>query len=466
MIFLPPGFGTVNLIRPTSYFFIIIMSHHNSSRTSSVARSVLARVTRHSSSRFSSCNSIQLRSKPILLEEESHNYHQDYFTDPINSILSTINNQEDEVLFKTTKPVDANEICTYLSFVPTFQIIGSIQQLLHVKKATDRAKEISTQHEPFFHNSSHSQADAEDLLQRAATKLKLDDNQAKELLKLLTILFPESKLPKSLKSTACDQKGYTVLWIDSCSCGNFVYAGDEEETYQCVHCRKPRYSRCSKQSCHAVFNCSHKVSRTPSDQLNYRPLSLLFMQLLSFELFHTAINYEAYPSTIYNNTDDFLIDISSGENAKTAKNAMKESFLSAKQDDSFPDCIPINLLFSINFDGAQVYNSVVVDFAPLFITIENLPPSLRYIIGIGMFTVSLFTKNMHSGCYDFILHDCFVQELKMFEEGILMTVNNQKYFVQARVILHRYDTKALEAITKTKGTGGKLGCRKCRQMPG
>ena len=190
------------------------------------------------------------------------------------------------------------------------------------------------------------------------------------------------------------------------------------------------------------------------------------MQLLSFELFHTAINYEAYPSTLYNNTDDLLIDISSGENAKTAKNAIKERFLSAKQDDSFPDCIPINLPLSINFDGAQVYNSVVVDFAPLFITIENLPPSLRYIIGIGMFTVSLFTKKMHSGCYDFILHDCFVQELKMFEEGILMTVNNQKYFVQARVILHRYDTKALEAITKTKGTGGKLGCRKCRQMPG
>ena len=83
-----------------------------------------------------------------------------------------------------------------------------------------------------------------------------------------------------------------------------------------------------------------------------------------------------------------------------------------------------------------------------------------------MFTASLFTKKMLSGSYDFILQDCLVQELQLLEKGILMTVKGQAYFVQARVILHRYDTKALEKITRTKGTGGKLGCRKCRQMPG
>jgi len=126
----------------------------------------------------------------------------------------------------------------------------------------------------------------------------------------------------------------------------------------------------------------------------------------------------------------------------------------------------INLLLGINFDGAQVYSTTTCDFSPLYISIENLPPILRSKVGMGMFMLSLFTKKLHSKCYDFIFYDCLTKELHEFEKGMLIHTENKTYFVQARLIIHRYDTKSFEYICNVQGTASLNGCTKCDLCPG
>ena len=103
---------------------------------------------------------------------------------------------------------------------------------------------------------------------------------------------------------------------------------------------------------------------------------------------------------------------------------------------------------------------------PLYISIENLPPILRSKVGMGMFMLSLFTKKLHSKCYDFIFYDCLTKELHEFEKGMLIHTENKTYFVQARLIIHRYDTKSFEYICNVQGTASLNGCTKCDLCPG
>ena len=123
-------------------------------------------------------------------------------------------------------------------------------------------------------------------------------------------------------------------------------------------------------------------------------------------------------------------------------------------------------MLGINFDGAQVYSTTTCNSSPLFVSIENLPPTLRRKVGIGMFMLSLFTNKMHSKCYDFIFYDCLTKELSEYEKGKLIHAGNKSYFVQARLIIHRYDTKAFEYICNVQGTASLSGCSKCGQCPG
>lgn len=353
-----------------------------------------------------------------------------------------------------------------LAYDKNFDIKNEISQMSYKRSEIARSRSIATTEGSFGANSLLSEAEAYGRFKSLILKLKLDHYQSTELLKELKSLFPANNIPPKIHSDSEENIGSDVLWFDCCQCENFIYAGNNSILFSCKLCKALRYRPC--RSCGAKTHCNHKKQyRTAiAEPISYRPLIGIFSNLLASDQFIKAISYKSYPSYVYEN-EDLYVDIVSGRNAKVSMQEMQENYNLFMQQQQFNQCfVPINLLLSVNFDGAQIYKTKVTNFTPLIVTLENLPPPLRNSVGIGMFTISLFTKSTKSSCYKFILHDCFVQELKLLEQGVKMTISGRMYYVQARLILHRYDTKALESVCKIQGTGSYAGCQKCAQVPG
>ncbi len=55
----------------------------------------------------------------------------------------------------------------------------------------------------------------------------------------------------------------------------------------------------------------------------------------------------------------------------------------------------------------------------------------------------------------------FVNELLYLMEGTVVKVKGQEYFIQARLIMHCYDSRGLEGILQLQGSNSYAGCSLC-----
>jgi hypothetical protein len=85
--------------------------------------------------------------------------------------------------------------------------------------------------------------------------------------------------------------------------------------------------------------------------------------------------------------------------------------------------------------------------------------------GAGLFSLSLLAVEPGSKAECFVM-DLFVQELKMLYDGFRVHINGQDYFVQARIVSHVYDTRAVEKVLNSQSAGSTAGCPFCRLVPG
>lgn len=58
----------------------------------------------------------------------------------------------------------------------------------------------------------------------------------------------------------------------------------------------------------------------------------------------------------------------------------------------------------------------------------------------------------------FLIRDCFIKEMLSLYDGVELTVGKQSYFIQARVILHGYDTRALQPVLRASMESKKFSC--------
>jgi len=102
------------------------------------------------------------------------------------------------------------------------------------------------------------------------------------------------------------------------------------------------------------------------------------------------------------------VDILEGTSAEKNMNEMKMKYSNLGNKDSY---IPVNLLFSMFFDGVQIYKSKASVFWPLFITILNLPPSFRSTPHAGIFLSSIFTCKIKYflNHISFIISECLLR---------------------------------------------------------
>jgi hypothetical protein len=199
----------------------------------------------------------------------------------------------------------------------------------------------------------------------------------------------------------------------------------------------------------------------------------LIKDLLSFDLFISAINYKHFnphgilieslhhgskkgESTIYS-------DVLDGESARFHLRAMQRKAAPMEAQ----GMVAINLLLGYNYDGCQPFSTKAVNFWPMTLSILNLPPNLRKKPGMGMFLLSIYHLSTgETYVEDFLHRDCFVKELLLLYDGFTMEVNDKSYFVQARLICHGYDTKAAEHVLRVQASGSLAGCPFCRLVTG
>jgi hypothetical protein len=271
-----------------------------------------------------------------------------------------------------------------------------------------------------------------------------------ELMLLLNYLFPKDKgfnLPIRLsrksnyKSTVSDNSNADlgVLQYDTCENRCMVYAFDHLNSTCCQSCKKER-----------------KSTRINKYTVSYRPLTVIFYRLLSTSGFLHAINYCTHGHSSRNH----IRDVQEGENFKKHWKDMDSNYDRILERDN--TLVKVNLLLSEFHDGIQVTSSKYIKFAPLIISILNLPPTYRSNVGVGSFLSFINLDKGKSSNIEKFLFQCLVDELKRFYKGVIMCVKGVNYFVQARLIMHVGDTKELEHLLKMNPCANSFdGCCFC-----
>jgi hypothetical protein len=287
----------------------------------------------------------------------------------------------------------------------------------------------------------------------------LSNQSAVSLLDFIKKLLPDSNLlPSSININVNDVQHQkpdaancnSVIEFENCNCGQTIYVAKNKDLNQCPICRFGRYS-------------NNKDKRYPISLMNYRSIIMILYQLLQTNEFYNTIQNVKYKDT----RNHFYSNVMDGEVATKHMREMNEKFENHKIMQQNDNIKPVNLLLCLQFDGAQVFHHSVRNFWPMLITILNLPPTLRKEIGVGTFLISLFTAYNKSISEKFLFYKLLLPELQQLYEGILLPpINGVTYCVQARLILHCYDSRALEHVLNVHGSGSEIGCSLCRLAPG
>lgn len=297
-------------------------------------------------------------------------------------------------------------------------------------------------------------------------KYQIPPDAVLEILLLTKSIAPSVNLPfhetvhgnnrLDIKKYICDTN--SSIHIDVCEAECMIFIGNNKHRLYCSECNTKRYYDCTETSCKnkSYELCNHS-NRRPRKTIIYRPIIPLLAQLLSYEFFLDALNYKYCKPDFESNKYEYM-DVLDGSNAKEALAEMKGIFEEKNLNETH---IPVNLLFGIFYDGIQLYHTKTVHFWPCFLTILNLPPSMRNEIGVGMFLCTIYTGLMGSPPERFIIEHCVIKEFLSLRQGLSWCINGKYYFVQARLIHHFLDTKALGQELNVQKTGSYAGCPLC-----
>lgn len=220
----------------------------------------------------------------------------------------------------------------------------------------------------------------------------------------------------------------------------------------------------------AYQSCRHSLStRTPRKQTFYRLLLTLVYDLLNTRFFLDWLKNVSYDySSDFVDNDKYIFDVLDApyfkQNLKEMHQLFQSKYRLPRATPQQKATVEVNLLFFFSYDGVKVRNRGESVFWPGFLTIANLPPTLRNRSGIGTFLILLNTVRNATVEADVIQH-CYIAELKILLKGMECSIGGIDYFVQARLVHYAYDTKALEHMMCYSAMGYS-GCPLCRCVPG
>jgi hypothetical protein len=225
---------------------------------------------------------------------------------------------------------------------------------------------------------------------------------------------------------------------------------------------------CKKRYNNPSIKCSHRTSYATVD---YRPLIPLLISIVEDEEFRAALSFKH--EDIDYKEQDMLVDILNSDTWLKHKEQM-HLFFERKKSLSEVDIEEISLCLSFNYDGVQPFRRRSISCSPLGITIHNLPPIWRAIMGMGTYILSILTESDEKACAPFcrgvehfIIRDCLVEELISLYYGINLTLQSGKIvYLQARFLQLVCDGVQNQSTLKMQGHNSKAGCGLCGEMKG
>lgn len=159
--------------------------------------------------------------------------------------------------------------------------------------------------------------------------------------------------------------------------------------------------------------------------------------------------------------DGIMRDCLDGASARFALQGIRD-----KHSNEDYQVIPI--LLAASYDGLQVHKHRANNAWILCVTILNLPPNMRYTLGVGTFIVAIIPCLVGSQAEEQVL-SLLVDELLLLDRGLLVEnpeVRDQRCLVTARLVQQIFDTKALQKVLQVQGPGARSGCAICRCIAG
>jgi len=281
----------------------------------------------------------------------------------------------------------------------------------------------------------------------------------------------------SAENVVSDVKKYSrkvSRWIQFDQCENdcCVFVGNLDTAYFCPTCDYPRFRPCTRSECKGkgTDTCTHlrNDDGIAWKSFYYRMLIPLIVDLINTKCFVSALHYQNETMESGTGCRDFYSDILDGEVAKEHLNSMVENFKAwCNETKNNATSIPINLLFMQFYDGGQLFKYATCNFWGLFTSILNLPPTYRGKVGISQFLSAIY-GGTHGNAEKFLFTDLYCEELRSLYEGFeYVSPSGKRYFIQARLIFHSMDTKALEPILcMHSASTSRYGCPYCRNAHG
>lgn len=267
------------------------------------------------------------------------------------------------------------------------------------------------------------------------------------------------------------RKGSRWIAINQCQNDCCVYVGRLTGQFACPTCSSPRFRPCSRATCDrkGKEDCAHLINAMDGvayKSLHYRLLVPLITDLVNTKYFVASLHY--HNECMHPGHDNFYTDILDGSVAKEHLQSMDNNYKAwCNERAENLDSIPINLLLSQFYDGGQLFKWATCSFWGLFTSILNLPPTYRGKVGISTFLSAIY-GGQHTTAETFLFTDLYCEELRSLYVGFqYIGINGQLYFIQARLMLHSMDTKAMEPVFKMQSmTGSRFGCPYCRSAHG
>lgn len=289
-----------------------------------------------------------------------------------------------------------------------------------------------------------------------------------------TSLCTEDLMSNEVQASIRDYCKTSVRYVavDQCECDNHVYAGSNNQ-FNCPVCNKLRFRACSRTLCdgNGEAKCEHLRSADGDGiavkQLFFRPLLVLISDLLRTPNFLCSLRYERVEEIVSPHGVHIYSDVMDGDEVKFHLHDMKLRYNLWRH--SKPERLnseEVSLVLSEFYDGGQLFKSKTSNFWILMTQILNLPPTFRGKLGIGMFLSAIYSGK-HLEAEKFLFTDMYCEELRLLYDGVDLVINSKRYYIQARLILHTLDSKALEAVLCLQSASMSLfGCALCGSCTG
>ena len=264
-------------------------------------------------------------------------------------------------------------------------------------------------------------------------------------------------------------------WIKLNQCANSccVFVGKLHNAFACPFCGAGRFKLCVRSGCKGngeSNDCDHLLmDGVAIKNLHYRLLIPLLTDLINTEYFVSALHYINDKHFSESSEEEAFTDILDGDVAKEHLQGMDNNYQAWCSENRIArnGTVPVNLLLMDFYDGGQLFHYATCDFWGFFTSIVNLPPAYRGKLGISTFLSAIY-GGKHKTAERFLFTDLYCEELRALYEGFeYVGISGQKFFIQARLIFHVMDTKALEPVLNMQSmTNSKFGCPYCRNAHG